>query len=442
MNAIAVHTRQVSTDVPAHVAGANGAQPATAAQAFDPILSLFQSLGLPGPFDRETVPVAGANTDATGGETVTEDGTGAAAARLMQGLTGRGAETAWMGGEFPRPAGKKSGAAQDGQDTLAAGEAAAAILGMTRANTAAPVPSAEAANASAALAGVTLDRQAPNPAPSAQDAAAQGATPALQEWNVKDLGIGVHQALQSALGDKLAQAGTIVSGELPPARPETVAAPVMGEQDPALAAGAQSGKTGAAIPAESPILQADASGDAPDDPLQAAAVKDGSAAHHWVARPVEDANGSSRMPGIIEQVRQVADFLAERTEGAVSLTDKGVEARLRLYPPDLGGVRVQMSVSSAGVVQASFTAEQPATAQLLQQHVNQFREALNAQGLAVDRIQIAVQGTSTTFTGSGQSGSNPEQRPDFSANQQRRQERQDSQSSFERQRQKQQDEAA
>ncbi|MCL5270408.1 MAG: flagellar hook-length control protein FliK [bacterium] len=109
----------------------------------------------------------------------------------------------------------------------------------------------------------------------------------------------------------------------------------------------------------------------------------------WTARPVETATGS-HLPGLIEQVRQAAEFMAERSEGAIRAHDGGVEANLRLYPPDLGGVRVSINVQGDQVTQAVFVAEQPETARLLDQNIREFREALGRHGLTVGRIDVTV----------------------------------------------------
>ena len=95
--------------------------------------------------------------------------------------------------------------------------------------------------------------------------------------------------------------------------------------------------------------------------------------------------------------------------GAIQMTDTGVEANLRLYPPDLGGVRVHLTVNSDSTVQASFIAETAETAQLLDQNMGHFRQALSQHGLAVDKIQVAVQ-TPSGSTSSGTTGNGSEQR--------------------------------
>lgn len=136
----------------------------------------------------------------------------------------------------------------------------------------------------------------------------------------------------------------------------------------------------------------------------------------WTARPLAEADGSSRMPTLSEQIKQVSEFLAERTEGVVKLGDRGVEANLKLYPPDLGQVRVELKVSADRTLSAQFIVERPETAQMLSQHMKSFQDKLGQHGLVVDKIQVSVQQVS------GASGSHESQwrQPDSSANQQRR----------------------
>jgi flagellar hook-length control protein FliK len=111
----------------------------------------------------------------------------------------------------------------------------------------------------------------------------------------------------------------------------------------------------------------------------------------WTAQPVVDGDGTSRMPALVEQLQQVVDFVAQHASGVVKLGDHGVEANLRLYPPDLGGVRIVVNVRGDHAAQAMFTVERAETAALLNQHLDQLRDNLNRHGLSVDRLTVAVQ---------------------------------------------------
>lgn len=136
------------------------------------------------------------------------------------------------------------------------------------------------------------------------------------------------------------------------------------------------------------------------DPADAQAAPVTAAPLAWSAKPVQGA----KMPEMAEQVKQVADFLAERTEGVVKLGLNGVEANLKLYPPDLGGVRVQMTVGNDGTTQAQFIVERAETAQLLQQHLKSFQQGLESRGLTVERVQVTVQGTVRPGSAGSESG--------------------------------------
>ena len=136
-------------------------------------------------------------------------------------------------------------------------------------------------------------------------------------------------------------------------------------------------------------------------------------AYDWSPSPVQDTSGNTRMPQMIEQVQQISDFLAERTEGVIKLGKDGVEANMRLYPPDLGGVRVSMTVHN-GNVQAAFIVERPETAQLLQQQTQHFREMMSRHGLTVEQMRVTVSATSASSGANanylGQSGTGQQDR--------------------------------
>ncbi len=99
----------------------------------------------------------------------------------------------------------------------------------------------------------------------------------------------------------------------------------------------------------------------------------------------------TRSEGLIEQVRQAQEWLAERAEGAIRLGEHGLEANLRLRPADLGGVRVQLTVSNDLAVQASFVAERAETAQALRQQLGALEQALGRHGLTLERVAVSVQ---------------------------------------------------
>ncbi len=126
----------------------------------------------------------------------------------------------------------------------------------------------------------------------------------------------------------------------------------------------------------------------------------------WAPEPVRAAGGE-RMPGLIDQVRQASEWMAERAEGAIRAGERGVEANMRLYPPDLGGVRVEMTVGHDLAVEAKFTVERPETALAIRQQLGQLEQALARQGLVVGKVQVTVAPVSAAAQGQAASGENP-----------------------------------
>lgn len=110
----------------------------------------------------------------------------------------------------------------------------------------------------------------------------------------------------------------------------------------------------------------------------------------WQAEP-KRANGKVvRLPRMIEQVRQAAEFLASRTEGTVKMGDGTVQARLKLYPPTLGEVQVELNLQGGTTASAKFVAARPEAAVLLNNHMQEFREAMARNGVNVDQVQVSV----------------------------------------------------
>lgn len=76
---------------------------------------------------------------------------------------------------------------------------------------------------------------------------------------------------------------------------------------------------------------------------------------------------------------------------------------MRLDPPELGALRIQMTISN-GTVSANFAANEGAARSLLEQNMGQLRTALESQGLIVDKlsIQTAHSSQNSAHTGSQQ----------------------------------------
>lgn len=80
-------------------------------------------------------------------------------------------------------------------------------------------------------------------------------------------------------------------------------------------------------------------------------------------------------------VHQVARSVQSAAEGG------SPSLRVRLDPPELGPLQIDVSVTSAGV-SARLEAESNATQRLLQDNLGQLREALAQQGVAIDKLTI------------------------------------------------------
>ncbi|MEM7577020.1 MAG: flagellar hook-length control protein FliK, partial [Planctomycetota bacterium] len=108
-----------------------------------------------------------------------------------------------------------------------------------------------------------------------------------------------------------------------------------------------------------------------------------------------------------------------------ALNQQGGTVTLRLTPPEMGTVRIQMQLQGTQVT-AQFHAETGAARNLLQQQLGQLRTALEGQGLSVDRLGVqsmsaANAGGASSFNGNnlnqqnqafGQNHNDANQNPD------------------------------
>jgi flagellar hook-length control protein FliK len=84
------------------------------------------------------------------------------------------------------------------------------------------------------------------------------------------------------------------------------------------------------------------------------------------------------------------EFSQQMTRGlATMLNQRGGVMTMRLNPPELGEVRVQMTLSR-GVVSAEFQASTTQAHALLDRSLTALRSALEGQGLTVDRLNVHV----------------------------------------------------
>jgi flagellar hook-length control protein FliK len=125
----------------------------------------------------------------------------------------------------------------------------------------------------------------------------------------------------------------------------------------------------------------------------------------------------SAQPSGIQQVKADAESndrintarIARGLQNAVQ--QKGGAVTLRLTPPEMGTVRIQLQIQN-GTVNAQFHAENPATRTLLNQQIAQLRTSLEHQGLSVDRLSVQTMQQSSNTNLQNESQSDRDGQPD------------------------------
>ncbi|HLJ11074.1 MAG TPA: flagellar hook-length control protein FliK [Planctomycetaceae bacterium] len=78
----------------------------------------------------------------------------------------------------------------------------------------------------------------------------------------------------------------------------------------------------------------------------------------------------------------------------------GQQMQLLLNPPDLGSLQVNVTMHD-GVLSARLETQTPATQQILVDNLSQLKDSLNQQGVAFDRIDVRLAGSSSGTGGWG-----------------------------------------
>ncbi len=131
-------------------------------------------------------------------------------------------------------------------------------------------------------------------------------------------------------------------------------------------------------------------------PLQQA----GSGAEQHALRSAVATQAAGTPTGLPEDVTDAnAARIGRAMQSAVQ--HQGGNLTVRLNPPELGFVRIEMNIRD-GVVRAQFNAEQPAAREMLSQQLGQLRQALEKHGLSVERLEVqpTVQNASAGQAGS------------------------------------------
>ncbi|MFC0214340.1 flagellar hook-length control protein FliK [Paenibacillus chartarius] len=104
-------------------------------------------------------------------------------------------------------------------------------------------------------------------------------------------------------------------------------------------------------------------------------------------------------------VRDMSGFMVSNMK--LSMNEMMKEARLILHPEHLGQVDVKITLQSNGQLVAQFMADNAAGRQLLESQLPQLRQALQNQGLQVERLEVSQQAAASgMFQQSHQQGGN------------------------------------
>ncbi|MEX2672952.1 MAG: flagellar hook-length control protein FliK [Phycisphaeraceae bacterium] len=119
---------------------------------------------------------------------------------------------------------------------------------------------------------------------------------------------------------------------------------------------------------------------------------------------MQAAPGQSAGEGEVQATN--ASRLARAMQGAVN--QGGGTMTLRMTPPEMGTVRIQLQVQG-GTVNAALHAESEGARTLLSQQLSQLRQSLESQGLHVERLSVQSMNGNTSASGSqqGQSDATP-----------------------------------
>ena len=84
-----------------------------------------------------------------------------------------------------------------------------------------------------------------------------------------------------------------------------------------------------------------------------------------------------------------ARFVGRVAKAIQTANERGGALQLRLSPPELGSLRLQLTVHE-GVMTASLEAESPAARQLLLDHLPSLRDRLAEQNIRIERFDVDV----------------------------------------------------
>ena len=333
----------------------------------------------------------------------------------------------------------KEMAALGGLPPLAIPAALQAAASTAQVKAAAPAPQSQAAAGSAVQ--ITAEKPATRTkAPVAAAPKAPSEMTPQRVWNIRELAVGVDQAINNLapgaeeafgmhapLGQDPASKFGVKSSFPLPSQPAAAPAPrgQVNGAPPSAEAALANPTTATPLPASGdalatqpapvvvaasaapavPVASLEPTAPAPAQPIEGLEqiFESGQITRsEWDAATMPvltDAPDEVSAPPFSEQLREAARFLATQTEGIIRMGDKGVEAQLKLNPPELGGVQVNLTVGSDLSVRAEFIAERGETVALIRNNIDQFRQVMGQQGLVVDRVQVSISGPSAGSAG-------------------------------------------
>ena len=127
----------------------------------------------------------------------------------------------------------------------------------------------------------------------------------------------------------------------------------------------------------------------------------------WRKRPLTTtASGPTAAPQIAPDTLQPDPNVARVMRGMHGvLNQNGGSVTLRLSPPEMGVVRIEMQINN-GTVNAQLHTEHESARTLLNQQLGQLRHALESQGLSVERLNVQTisQDNNASFTSDRETG--------------------------------------
>jgi hypothetical protein len=113
-----------------------------------------------------------------------------------------------------------------------------------------------------------------------------------------------------------------------------------------------------------------------------------------LSQPLDSTGVSQPLPGA-QLAETIQQWLISSSATATALGKN--QLTIKLYPENLGHLKIDISTVN-GQINARFHVDSGAVKQLLDQHLDSFRQALNLQGLHVNKVEIVQQPVSQSLS--------------------------------------------